>query len=321
MNNPLLSICIPTYNRAAYLKECLDSIVCQFNDLEIYNQVEIIISDNASEDDTAGVIAEYQKKYVNIYYYRNEENIGAVKNFIAASGLSKGEYLWIFSDDDLQTDDSLKIIIDFIKNNFIDLLFCNLVGFHEKSGSKSLNLLKINNDIIINNRKDLFNLLNKKFYLSIDYYTTLCSNQIIKKEIFNNNYFLFKKFNSYLDAFPLPSLFFYSDIEFKSGIIAKQVILNRDNNQTWGYNNKIRQFFYKDKIWRDYYNKIIKNNKPFLPKYFIFKVHTKNLLGIIYFIKMMIVHFLRKIKVYDKFKKIVKKVLINAGLVSYINMK
>ena len=48
MNKPLLSICIPTYNRSYYLKECLDCIVCQFRDKEVCDQVEIVISDNAS---------------------------------------------------------------------------------------------------------------------------------------------------------------------------------------------------------------------------------------------------------------------------------
>ncbi len=92
MNKPLLSICIPTYNRAPYLKELLDSIVCQFDDQEIYNQVEVIISDNASEDNTTEVVAEYQKKYENIRYFRNKENVGAAKNGLILLNLPEGKY-------------------------------------------------------------------------------------------------------------------------------------------------------------------------------------------------------------------------------------
>ncbi|MEI6774123.1 MAG: glycosyltransferase family 2 protein [bacterium] len=72
-NKPLLSICIPTYNRQEYLKQCLDSIVNQKGfDTE---KIEIVISDNASPDKTNLLVKEYQKKYKNITYSRNDQNI------------------------------------------------------------------------------------------------------------------------------------------------------------------------------------------------------------------------------------------------------
>lgn len=70
---PLLSICIPTYNRSKYLKKSLDSIVTQNEFLN--GSVEIVISDNASTDDTREVVEAYLEKYNNVYYSRNEENI------------------------------------------------------------------------------------------------------------------------------------------------------------------------------------------------------------------------------------------------------
>lgn len=73
MTRPLLSICIPTYNRAEYLAKSIESIICQ----EEFKtkQVEIVISDNASTDNTEYVAKDYANKYENIYYYRNAENI------------------------------------------------------------------------------------------------------------------------------------------------------------------------------------------------------------------------------------------------------
>lgn len=75
---PLVSICIPTYNRAACLVKTLDSIICQPE----FNQglVEIVISDNCSTDDTESVGRYYDQKYEGVNYYRNEENIIA-RNF------------------------------------------------------------------------------------------------------------------------------------------------------------------------------------------------------------------------------------------------
>ncbi len=72
MDKPLLSICIPTYNRANYLEQCLESIVSQ----ECFDaRVEVVISDNCSADDTRKIGMRYQEKYANIHYFRNEENL------------------------------------------------------------------------------------------------------------------------------------------------------------------------------------------------------------------------------------------------------
>ena len=58
---PLLSICIPTYNRSGYLEQCLESIVHQ----ERFDEIEVIISDNCSTDDTEAVCKKY-KSFQNI---------------------------------------------------------------------------------------------------------------------------------------------------------------------------------------------------------------------------------------------------------------
>lgn len=73
MDKPLLSICIPTYNRSKYLKKSIESIICQQEFLD--GKVEIIISDNASQDDTQSVVKAYTERYRNIFYYRNNENV------------------------------------------------------------------------------------------------------------------------------------------------------------------------------------------------------------------------------------------------------
>lgn len=70
---PLLSICIPTYNRSKYLKRSLDSIVIQ--DEFLNGIVEVVVSDNASTDDTEEVVKPYLEKYTNIYYSKNTENV------------------------------------------------------------------------------------------------------------------------------------------------------------------------------------------------------------------------------------------------------
>lgn len=74
---PVLSIAIPTYNGAKYIREALDSIITQLDDVD--EEVEIVISDNASTDQTPEIISEYQKKYPFIKYFRNDENLGEIE--------------------------------------------------------------------------------------------------------------------------------------------------------------------------------------------------------------------------------------------------
>ena len=115
-NNVKLSIANPTHNGAKYIREALDSIICQLNDID--EEIEIVISDNASTDQTPEIIKEYQRKHAFIKYFRNEENLGADRNFDLAVRRSTGEYVWLFSDDD-------KIVLNAIEKLFwIGWNFC-----------------------------------------------------------------------------------------------------------------------------------------------------------------------------------------------------
>ncbi|MEI6378638.1 MAG: glycosyltransferase family 2 protein [Candidatus Falkowbacteria bacterium] len=115
-NHPTISVCIPTWNRSKYLKECLDSIVCQFSDESVYNKVEIVISDNASNDDTEVVVNKYQAKFNNIYYSKNDINIGFSRNVEKVIDCAHGKYVWLLGDDDIVVVDSLKVLLNKTNN-------------------------------------------------------------------------------------------------------------------------------------------------------------------------------------------------------------
>jgi glycosyltransferase involved in cell wall biosynthesis len=93
--NPLVSICIPTYNSATYLRICLDSILAQ-----TYPNMEIIVSDNASSDGSVLLLGEYAQKH-GITVHVNDSNIGAGANFNQLIGLARGKYLAIYHSDDV----------------------------------------------------------------------------------------------------------------------------------------------------------------------------------------------------------------------------
>ena len=91
----LLSICIPTFNRAAILRKALAAYVdCPDFD----SDVEIVISDNASTDETKQVAMEFKSRYPNIKYFRNEENVKD-SNFCLVLDRASGEYLKLMNDN------------------------------------------------------------------------------------------------------------------------------------------------------------------------------------------------------------------------------
>src|SRR5580698_4616689 len=95
---PLLTIAIPTYNRASYLRKLLSVL---FDQLVSEPRVELLISDNASPDETPVLVEEYQRRGLRIRSIRNETNIGADANFLQCFEQARGKYLWVFSDDDI----------------------------------------------------------------------------------------------------------------------------------------------------------------------------------------------------------------------------
>jgi abequosyltransferase len=115
-NNLILSICIPTYNRSKHLEATVLSIVNQDRFLKS-NDIEIIISDNCSEDDTDEVSRALIKNYGDrIKYYRNAENIKD-KNFEKVLSYGKGMFLKLNNDTLSHRDGSLEKIIQTINEN------------------------------------------------------------------------------------------------------------------------------------------------------------------------------------------------------------
>jgi glycosyltransferase involved in cell wall biosynthesis len=96
----ILSIAIPTFNGSAYILDTLDSIQNQLDDCK--SKIEIVISDNASNDGTDILIKNYQRNStVKIVYSKNSENLGFDKNVDFCIQKSSGKYVWLLGDDDL----------------------------------------------------------------------------------------------------------------------------------------------------------------------------------------------------------------------------
>lgn len=92
---PLVSIGLPVYNGERFLREALDSLLAQE-----HRHFELIISDNASTDETPQICAEYAARDSRIRYIRRKNNEGAVNNFNLVLKLAEGDFfMWAASDD------------------------------------------------------------------------------------------------------------------------------------------------------------------------------------------------------------------------------
>ncbi|MDQ6982149.1 MAG: glycosyltransferase family 2 protein [Mariprofundus sp.] len=112
MNHPELSICIPTYNRAPILDETLRHLA------EIDGiRLEVIVSDNASDDLTAEVANKFKDKFCRFSYHQQSENIGPGLNIQAALNLATSEFSYFLSDDDRIVPDSFRKILNMFQNN------------------------------------------------------------------------------------------------------------------------------------------------------------------------------------------------------------
>jgi len=101
-----LSICIPTYNRAKFIGAALESIVSQYS-----HEIEVVISDNASTDNTEEIVLSYQKRFERIRYVKLVENLGADRNFLNVIDLASGSYCWLLGSDDAIAPESISKII------------------------------------------------------------------------------------------------------------------------------------------------------------------------------------------------------------------
>lgn len=135
---PLLSIVIPVYNVEDYLEECLNSILKQD-----FNDYEVILVDDGSEDRSGHICDEYAKKYSNfkVFHLQNNSLLGAARNVGLKN--ANGKYVHFCDADDYYISDSLKFVAKELKNNSSDVIIGHFICKPEK-GAFVCNDMKFN---------------------------------------------------------------------------------------------------------------------------------------------------------------------------------
>ena len=163
-----ISIIIPIYNVEKYLEKCLNTIINQ-----TYKNLEIILIDDGSTDNSSTICDEYCEKDKRIkVIHKNNEGVSSARN--KGIELSKGKYIVFIDPDDYVTDEHVEVLYDCIISNNVDLVISNLIDINEDG-------------IILNNEEKESFLMNKdqclKELLSEDNFYHLCCGNMYRKDL------------------------------------------------------------------------------------------------------------------------------------------
>jgi len=111
-DNPLISVCVPTYNYGRFIRDCIESVMAQ-----TLTDWELIICDDCSTDNTAEIVAEYAKRDARIIYRCNEQRLGMNGNIKRAADSGRGEYLKILCSDDWLAPNCLEVFTTLMAAN------------------------------------------------------------------------------------------------------------------------------------------------------------------------------------------------------------
>ncbi len=222
-----LSFCIPTYNRGNFIGDTLESIIYQAN-----SNIEIVILDGASTDNTAEVVKSFQEKFPNLIYHRSEKNMGIDRDMAKAVELAHGEYCWLMSSDDMLAKEAVNQILKEITSGddiyLCDIFYCNA---KMKSWSKSHFLQK-------SHKTDKFNITDKNQFL--EYMELATSNNALFcymcSIIFLRTKWINIEFNELMDKTGYAhvyTLFSFRKTNCIIKYISQPLVLNRPGNDSF----------------------------------------------------------------------------------------
>lgn len=133
---PLVSICIPVYNGAEFIAEAVESALQQG-----YPNLEIVIQDNASTDDTWKIVRSLAHKHPELSIERNKKNIGMSPNWNRVLGRARGEYVLLMSADDYLEPEFLRKCMEALSEGGADMVTTN--HYNLRDGVKKVRRMRM----------------------------------------------------------------------------------------------------------------------------------------------------------------------------------
>jgi len=192
-----LSIIIPIHNSQKYLKKCLDS-VC--HEIKIDNKnIEVILIDDASTDNSKKICKIYKKKFTFIKYIYNKKNLGVSVSRNKGIKKSKGNYILFLDSDDQLSPNSINYILNIIINSSFDYYFIKSILLNQKNID--------HNEVFVKNFKY------KSFFSHIknlNKFRTTCWNFLIKKSFITKHKIYFENIRVFEDQIFVAKILFFS---------------------------------------------------------------------------------------------------------------
>lgn len=224
-----------------FLALSLESFLVQMKGVNS-EEVELFVSDNCSDDNTAEVVKRYIDKGLPITYNRNEENIGASRNFLRCMQRASGKYIFLLGDDDVLNPGALKFLLDILRGKEY-----GVVHIHKFKDVQS--------DLVEYDSLD-------DFCKQVSFWFTFVSGSIFRKDVvsrINPEPYL----NSRL--LQLPYFIMSATLSDKNLLINRQLLTDGlDNTSNGGYN--FYEVFVKNylNIWRGFVDKGVVSEKCFI---------------------------------------------------------
>lgn len=172
----ILSVTIPTYNMEKYLSNCLDSFIYDKDAKDI----EIIIVNDGSKDNSLKIAKEYEEKYPNIFKVIDKENGGHGSTINAGLKAATGKYFKVVDSDDWVNTEEFKKLLEFLRKNDVDCVLSDYVCQYEASKKSKAIPCDLNDPYKIKNIEDV-----NKFVFCIHCYVfkteTIRTNKIQEK--------------------------------------------------------------------------------------------------------------------------------------------
>lgn len=221
INNPILSIIIPTYNSSNYIYKCLNSIVKQN-----FISFEVICIDDSSKDNTVQIIDFFTKKDSRFFLIKQQENLGAGISRNLGLEYARGKFITFLDSDDQYYNTALKDLIFQIKSTNSDVVVCS-VSIHSEYSKCSKNLNLFLNESLLKN-KNLKEITNFDSYI-FQIFNAWCWNKLFKRDLIKYNNIKFQKIkNSEDNLFVYKAIICSKTISFLNKNLIKHY--NRNNS-------------------------------------------------------------------------------------------
>ena len=221
-------------NRAFYLKQLLELIINQYQD-----NVELVIVDGASTDETYDVIVTAQMKISNIQYIRLKEKRGVDRDFSLAVNKANGEFCWLLPDDDLIKPTAIKNILFMINKN------TNLIIVNAEIWSKEMDFLLASKTVKIKNNEEYNRNNFDNFFISFSNHISFIGSVVIRKSVWNK-----RQKHKYFGSWFVHVGIIFQDVLDGIKVMADPMIMIRYGNASWSTKSfEITLFKWPKLIW------------------------------------------------------------------------